>query len=255
MDLDSVLVEYMKERAELAKHAACMVAVQCFAIAVFFCSYGLIKSYYAEGTQIGAAQYGAIALAIVISILLSIFNVLVCIRYRRILLKRPDDIALRQSHDTVKQAYGLARPILIWKITLSIAIMLAGGLAYILIVILMDRSGNAGIYGRVVVFVCMAIAIFVGLPCVDRIQAYRYMLNEIHLFSGKGNGAYYFAMVASVGVPASICAWFILRSFTEKRDIAWIVFPMVAVFGLAIAYLIGWTKDLPPLQTEEDIQS
>lgn len=242
MDLDTCLVEYMRKRAELAKLIACAISVQCFVLAVFFCAYGLCYNQFAMSKSVKAFRFSIIVGAVIFSIGLAVFNTFVCMRYKEICSSEPDYIALRQSNDVVWEAYMIGRPILIFKITISLLITSLSGLIYIMLVVLTDRSEMAGIYGRIVVVILLGIAILIGLPCIDRIYTYRCVLREIHGFNGDNGNKYLIGIGISVLTPLSICGWYILRFFTEKSEIAWIVFPMTALFGLAIIYLISWIK-------------
>ena len=254
MDLDASLIEYMRKRAELAKLVACAITVQCFVLAVFFCAYGLCYSQFAYSKSIEAFRLGIIIASIIITIGLVIFNRFVCIRYKLVEAVRPDYIALRQSGDVVWEAYMIARPILIFKITLAGFFMTASGLMYIVLVILMDRAEMATVYGRIIVFLCIAAATMIGYPSIDRLYSYRCALREIHVAEGdmvrKSHLGYGFAILT----PISICCWYIIRFYTAKFEIAWIVFPMMALFGLAIVYLSNWLLD-DKGEEEEDLKA
>lgn len=242
MELDSTLIEYMKKKAEYAKLEACVFSVQSFVIAVFFCIYGLLEEYFLYSQHIDIIRKIVIFAAFIVAIVLALFNILVCIRWRGTQEYRPDYTALRQSHDTVKQAYIIGRPHLIFNITLAVLMLVASGFIYILLSIFLDRSMMSGVYGRITVAVFVALALYVALPSIDRIFVYREMLGEMHRSIGSDFGEYVLRIVASICIPLSISAWYVLRFFTDRSEIAWIVFPMVALFGFAIVYLIKYVR-------------
>jgi len=244
VDLDSGLIEYMKKRAEFVKLVATAVAAQCFALAVFFCVYGLVETYCLFVKEYDTAKMIVICAVIAVSILLCAYNVLIVVRFRSVLVNKPDEVATRQSEDTVREAYRLARPLLIYKITGALAVMFTGGLLYILLVIGLDRAALAGIYGRIAVCFCLAIAAVVGLPSADRISAYRLILGERYCEKARLKKNFYLGICMAAGIPFSLCAWYIIRFFTTRYEIGWIVFPMTALFLLALVFLINWTSEV-----------
>lgn len=240
-DLDETLIEYMKKRAEYVRLVSAALAAQCLIVAVFFCAYGLRIKHFVFGGSEDLTKHIIICVAIVLTICISVFNVMVCIKYKRLAEERPDAIALRQSKETVYAAYYIARPILIHKVTVSLAIMFLSGLIYIIVVTVLKRAEIAGMYGRIIVCVAMAISVQYGLPSLDRIESYRSMTGERHVSVHDSMKLYWYSIVAAVGIPVSLCIWYILRYFSEQNSIAWIVFPIFALFGFAIAFLINWS--------------
>lgn len=243
MDLDSGLIEYMKKRAEYAKLVATVLSVQCFLLAVFFCEYGLWINQLAYSKSRDTLKVVIILIAVILSLVMVAFNYLVVLKSATVYKLRPDYIALRQSSDTVVEAYAIARPVLIYKITMGLLIMVASGFIYIILRIALDRTEMSGIYGRMIVAVAIGIGLLFIIPSLDRIRAYRVILNEIHTVNGDTFNYVVFFKVASILTPMSIGAWYILRFYTDKRATGWIVFPVMALFGLAICYLIGWSKE------------
>lgn len=243
MDLDTSIIDYMKIRADFAKAVTSALGTQCFALAVFFCAYGLMAGGFAYSGSYAMLRLVIISISILVSILLCIFNCMVWVKYRKVIAKTPDSIGIRQSSETVEEAYRIARPVLIYKITIACLALFVGGLAYIMLTIFLSRTVVAGVYGRIVVSLCCAFAIMYGGPAIDRIAAYRSALLQTHsLLSTKKNG-YLAGMTIAACLPLSICAWYVLRFYTGKSTIAWIVFPMVALFGVAFVYLAGWAKN------------
>jgi len=244
MELDSTLVQYMKKKAECAKLVACFLSVQCFVLAVSFCADGLLQEYLVYSDSIDLARKIIIISAIVIALVLCLVCTFVSIKCSETVKIKPDSIALRQSYDVVKTAYELARPQLIYKITCALLITFLSGLIYILLVIFLDRSMMSGVYGRIVVAICMALAIYIAYPCVDRLFAYRELLGEEYV-SIKDEEKWKVCRYAiSIALPGSISSWYILRFYTNSSDIAWIVFPMVALFAFAIVFLIMFVIDM-----------
>lgn len=244
MELDSTLVQYMKKKAECAKLVACALSVQCFVLAVFFCAYGLLQGYFVYSDSIDIARKTVIIMALVIAFVLCVMNTYISVKCSKTEKIKPDSVGVRQSYDVVKAAYDLARPLLVYKITVSLLIMVMSGLVYILLVIFLDRSMMSGVYGRIAVAICLAIAIYLALPCFDRILVYKEFIGENHGSPEALVRWSVFRHVLSFALPLSISSWYILRFYTDSSDIAWIVFPMVALFGLAAVYLILFTKGL-----------
>lgn len=233
----------MKERNNYAKTVASVIAVQLFALAVYFCIYALIAGgvFYSLSEKTG--KIVSIAFAFAIAVGLCVINVLTVIRSKAVYINQPDRIAMREGEETVKLAYDTARPILIYKITYSLVIMGCSGLVYIMLLIIMDDTNLAGIYGRIVCCLSIAVAVLIAYPCIDRIGCYRALLGETHeLFTGKEpNRA--LGYIVSFALPLSIFAWYSLRYYGPRTDIAWAVLPFTALFGLAFAFLANWTGD------------
>ena len=244
MEAEALLIDYMKKRAEFAKLSASGVVVQCFALAVFFCSYGLTSAYFSDSDCAASSKTIAILLCIIISVLVSVYLVFICFRYKVLLGMTPDKDIMRDGRSFVRQAYILSRPLLIYRITVGILIMLLSGLVYIILIIALGRMSMAAVYGRIVVSVLTGIAGYVILPALDRIMAYRKALKEDGLTESSEyrRNRYYLRMIVSVALPLSICVWYIIRFYSSNSDIGWMVFPLVALFGLAIYYLIGFAR-------------
>lgn len=242
MELDSRIIKYMQKKAEYAKVYACALSVQCFALAVFFCVYGLYETglFYSQSREAGRVII--IAVSIILSIGLCVFNIMAVLRYKGFADIYPDDIAINQSKETVEEAYGIARPVLVLKITMSIALMLLSGLIYIMLMIFMQKSFMAGIYGRIELFIIVGFSIMIGIPCIDRIMTYKEMLKVRYCKKDDMTWLYPYIMVTGIGLPVSICVWYLLRCYWDKKETAWIVFPMTALFMLAFAYLSDFMK-------------
>lgn len=232
----------MKKRAEYAKLTSTVLSVQCFLLAVFFCEYGLWINQFVYSKSIKTLRLLIMLTTVVLSIVMVVFNYLVVIKYKQVYDARPDYIALRQSGDTVKEAYRIARPVLIYKITLGLLVMTLSGFIYIILRIVLDRSEISGIYGRMIVAIAIGIGLLFIIPSIDRIKAYRVILNEVHSLNDNPDKYVVFFKIASILTPMSIGAWYILRFYTDKTATGWIVFPMAALFGCAVCYLIGWSK-------------
>lgn len=240
MELDSQIVKYMQKRAELATNVAGALAAQCFVLAVFFCAYGLFKSGVVFSKSEDIAKVIIIVISIVITVALCVFNVMLCIKLQSLQKLYPDEIALRQSFDTVDAAYEIARPILIFKITASIVVMTLGGLAYIFLMILLEKSFMSGIYGKIAASSLFGVALLIGLPSFDRIKVYLEMMNVRHADRNSLRGIFPYAIAVAIGLPVSIEGYYIMKCYAGKSDIAFIVFWMVALFALAFAYLSGF---------------
>lgn len=240
---DERIVNYMKARNGQAQMTATAIAVQFFALAVFFAMYALSVSglFYSRSANTG--KIITIAVAVAISVFLCIVNVLGVIRSDRVYITRPDRISLRDGEEVVRLAYQTARPVLINKITYSLVIMTTGGLVYIMLLIVMKDTALAGIYGRIVCSIILALVTLIAYPCVDRIACYRALLNETHdlYYDIEPNKAFMF--ISSIAIPLSICLWYILRYYGSNQKIAWIVFPIAALFGFAVSFLYNWSRD------------
>ncbi|MCR5686834.1 MAG: hypothetical protein K6G58_02235 [Lachnospiraceae bacterium] len=239
---DERIVNYMKERNEHAKAAASAAAVQLFALAVYFCLYALISGGAVYSLSRAAGRAVCITLAIVIAAVLAVFNILMVIRSRKVYITKPDSISLRDGEETVRLAYNTARPVLIFKITCSLLAVVVAGMVYIMIQILMEDQALAGLYGRIVMCLAGAGAVIAAYPCIDRIRCYRALLNETHDLYMDRRPEMVPAFIASVAVPASICAWYIFRYYGADRKITWIILPGVALFALAGSFLYRYCR-------------
>ncbi len=233
----------MKARHEQARTVACVIAVQLFGLAIYFCLYALIAGgvFYSLSEKPGRVVI--IVTACILAVLIIILNMLTVIKYNKVYITRPDSIALRDGADVVREAYNTARPVLIYKITCSLVIMTAAGLVNIMLLTFMEDQTLAVVYGRIVCCVLAALAIIIAYPCIDRISCYRALLNETHdlHYDIKPNKA--LMNIVSFAVPFSICLWYCLRYYGPKPDIAWITFPITALFALAITFLCGWAAN------------
>ena len=233
----------MKVRNDHARTVACTIALQLFALAVDFCMYALIAggAFYSLTEKTG--KIISISIAVAVTVGLCVMNVLCVISSRKVYITKPDSIAIREGEEAVRLAYSTARPVLIYRITLSAVILTVSGLVYIMLSIFMEDKALAEIYGRIVCSLFIAGTVIAAYPCLDRISCYRALLGETHelYIDEKQNRALMY--IAAFAVPVSICIWYVMRYFLDRPDIAWIVFPVTALFGLAIAFLINWTAD------------
>ena len=242
--MDDRIVRYMKERNEFARTVASVIAVQLFALAVYFCMYALVagKAVYSGSEKTG--RIVVISVSAVVCIILCVVNILTVIRSEMVYISRPDSTSIRDVYESVKLAYGTARPVLIFKITYSLIIMTCSGIVYIMLLTFMEDQALAGMYGRIVCCLATAAAVLIAYPCIDRIACYRALLGETHYlyYDIKPKKAPFY--VLSVALPASICLWYVLRYYSPKDGVAWMVFPMTALFSLAISFLIKWSVDM-----------
>ncbi len=240
MQADERIVNYMKTRNEQAGTVACVVAVQLFALAAYLCLYALIAGgvFYSLTEKTGKVII--IVTACIIAVILCVINIMTVIRSKKVYITRPDSIALRESSEIVREAYSTARPVLIYKITYSLVMVSLAGIVNIMLLIFMEDQALATIYGRIVSCLAVAFAVIIAYPCIDRISCYRALLNETHeLYTDTpANTALMYIM--SIAVPASICLWYGLRYYGTRPDIAWIVFPVTALFAFAFAFLRNW---------------
>ncbi len=242
MQADERIVNYMKARSEHAQTVAVAIAVQLFALAVFFCLYALMFSHMFYSLSENTGKVIMICISIIISVGLCVVNVMTAMRSKKVNITKPDAIALRDGDEVVRLAYSTARSVLIYKITYSLVICVTSGIVYIILLIAMSDQALAGIYGRIICCVAVAIATLIALPCVDRIACYRALLGQTHelLVSETPNTALKYAV--AVCTPICICVWYILRYYGTGSDIAWVTFPFTALFAFAIVFLINWTK-------------
>ena len=242
MQPDERIVNYMKERNGFARAVACTVAVQLFALAVYFCLYTVISTdaFYSLSQKTGKVIL--IVLAAVIAVGLCVVNVLMVIKGKKVYITRPDSIAVRDAKETVEIAYRTARAVLIYKITYSMVLLTAGGIVYIMLEIFMDNKDLAGLYGRIICCIISAAAVLIAYPCIDRIACYRALLGETHDLVYDIRPDTVLMYVLSVATPLCIYLWYVLRYYTDHADTAWIVFPVTLLFALAIPFLIGRAK-------------
>lgn len=252
MNLDDRIVSYMKVRNEYAKTAAFMAAAQLYAIAGFLCMYALVAGNVFYSRSAGTVKLIIYVITIVISVGLCVVNVLTCRKSKEVYIKSPDYIAVRSGEEIVREAYRVARPVLIQKITLYLILLPASGVVYIMLRIFLNNEALANIYGKLVVTLAVALFVSNAVPCIDRITCYRILLNEIHIphigmaSEGKSErdmrniSAGY---IVSVAVPLCICIWSILRFYGNRQEIAWIVFPITALLAMAACFLVLWTLE------------
>jgi hypothetical protein len=232
----------MKERNDRAKTVACAIAVQLFALAVYFCLNALMSSGMFLSLSEEAGKVLIISLAAAIAIGICVLNFMTVIRGKKVYITRPDSIALRDGEEVVDIAYATARPVLIYKITCSLVVMAAAGLVYIRLLDFMEDQGAAGLYGKIICCIASAIAVLTAYPCIDRISCYRALLGQTHELSIDTAPTRALSYIMAFAVPASVFAWYVMRYFGSKRDIAWIVFPVCLLFALAFAFLAEWKK-------------
>ena len=244
MQADERIVNYMRARADYAKTVACAIAVQLFALAVYFCLYALIFSNLFYSLSENTGKIIMICIAIVIAVGLCVLNVFTVIRYQKVDINRPDVIAMRDGNEIVRIAYTTARPVLIYRITYSMVICGVGGLVYITLLIFMNDTSLAGLYGRIACCILSAAAVLLAYPCIDRIACYRALLSETHELVTHERSGRMTMFTAAVVIPPTVCLWYILRYYGPRADIAWIVFPLVALFSMAIVFLSNWVKSV-----------
>lgn len=239
MQADDRITAYMKERNEAAKTFASTIAVQLFALSIYYALYALIAGgvFYSMSEKTGKIVIAVIAS--VIAVCLAVVNVLAVIKSRKVYITRPDNTALRDSEEIVTLAYDTARPVLIYKITYSLVIVAAAALVYIIFQILMEDQALAVIYGRIIVSLGTAAAVIIALPCIDRIACYRALLGQTHDLYYDRRPDRPLMYTLAVTIPLCILAWYLLRYFGPRGDIAWIVFPAVAIFALAVPFLVN----------------
>lgn len=242
--MDDRIVRYMKERNEFARTVAGVIAVQLFALAVYFCLYALVagKAVYSGSERTG--RIVVISVSSVIAVIVCVVNILTVIRSDKVYISRPDSTSIRDVYESVKLAYGTARPVLIYKITYSLIIMTCSGVVYIMLLTFMNDQALAGMYGRIVVCLVAAGATIISYPCIDRIGCYRALLGQTHYLYYDIRPKKAFWYVLSVALPASICLWYILRYYSPKSSVAWMTFPLTALFSLAVSFLIKWSVDM-----------
>ena len=242
--MDDRIVRYMKERDEFARTVASVVAVQLFALAVYFCMYALVagKAVYSGSERTG--RIVVISISAAVAVILCVVNILTVIRSEKVYISRPDSTSIRDMFEAVRLAYSTARPVLILKITYGLIMMTCSGVVYIMLLTLMEDQALAGMYGRIVCCLAVAAAVLIAYPCIDRIGCYRALLGESHYLYYDIKPAKAIRYVLSVVVPASLCLWYILRYYSPKDGVAWMVFPVAALFSLAVSFLIKWSVDM-----------
>ena len=243
MQADERIVNYMKARSEQAGTVACVVAVQLFALAVYFCLYALIAGGVFYSLTENTGKIIILVTAGVIAVLLVVINSFTVIRSKKVYITRPDSIAIRDGSEVVREAYTTARPVLIYKITYSLVIVAVGCLVNIMLKIFMEDQALAVIYGRIVFCLITAFAIIIAYPCIDRIACYRALLNETHDLYYDTVPDKCLMYVMAFAVPLSVCLWYSLRYYGPRPDIAWIVFPLTALLAIAVSFLRNWAAD------------
>lgn len=229
----------MKIRNDHAGTVACVIAVQLFALAVYFALYALMAGHVFLSLSESTGRVVMISVAVALAAGLCVVNVLTVIHGKRVYITKPDGIAMRDGEEVVRIAYSTARPVLIYKITLGLVMMTLSGLVYIILLSYMEDQILAGLYGRIVCCIASASSVLIAYPCIDRISCYRALLGETHelyLDEGRETAVKY---TAALAVPVCICLWYVLRYFGTYQSVAWIVFPATALFAFAIAFLVN----------------
>ena len=240
---DERIADYMKERAKYARTVSCAVSVQLIALAFYFGVYILIDRDAFYSMSKNMAELIAVILAVIVAVCVFVVNYFTVIRSRKVYITRPDGVAIRDAREVVELAYKTARPILIYKITYSLVIMTVSGIVYIIFLMMIDNQFIAGIYGKIVCCLCISAAVYIAYPCVDRISCYRALLGQTHelSFDVRPNRAFMF--ILSAAVPFSICLWYAFRLYGQILESSWVIFPVTALFTLAISFLINWSVD------------
>ncbi len=242
MQADERIVNYMKERSSYAKMLASVIAVQLFALAVYFCFYALFSGGVFYSLTAHTGKITTIAISAVIAMILCVVNYLTTIRSRKVYITRPDRIAINDTFEIIRVAYDTARPVLIFKITYSLVIIAGSALVYIIFGILMEDQALASIYGRIVICLATAAAVMIAYPCIDRISCYRALLNETHELSYDTGFKMAPMYILSFAIPITVFAWYVVRYYSGAPWIAIVVFPVAALFSFAISYLSEWVS-------------
>ncbi len=240
---DERIVNYMKERDRCARTFSCIVSMQLIVLALYFGMYIPFAkgSFYSLSEDI--ATLALVVMASLVAIVLIIVNILAVIRFKKVYITRPDRVSIRDAADVVDLAYDTARPVLIYKITYSLVMIVTGGLVYIMLTIFMDNQFIAGLYGRIICCFLCAGAFVIAYPCIDRIACYRALRGETHELSYDVRPNMPLMYILAFCVPISICVWYILKFPGQMKDTAFIVFLITALFALAIAHLAGVIRD------------
>ena len=219
------------------------MAAQLFALAVYFCVYALILGgvFYSLTQKTGTVLTVTVCAALAIG--LCIVNIMTVIRSKSVYINRPDSIAIRDGREVVDLAYSTARPVLIYKITCSLVIVAVSVMVHIMFSVIMEDQILARLYGLSVICVATGVAVITAYPCIDRIACYRALRGETHDLAYDVKPDTVFKYILAVSVPVSICVWYSLRCYGSSPAIAWIVFPITALFVLAAGFLYNWVKD------------
>ena len=243
MEVDERTTNYMKLRNEYAKAAAAVAAAQLFSLAGFFCMYALYKGDVFYSQSLRTAKAVIIIVMIAVSICLAVINAVCIGKLRRVRNRFPDEVALRGSEEILRNAYIVARPVLIEKITRNLLILPLAGLVYIFLLLFMDVKGLADIYGKIIVCLAFAVLINSAIPCIDRIDCYRKLLKEKYesrleeKTQKRKNQTEY---VAAVTVPLLVLVYCLMRFFSSSYNIAWICIPVGALVCVAVIFLVEW---------------
>lgn len=248
MELDERVIKYMKVRNEFAKTVANLATAQLFSIASFYCMYALYSGGVFSSGSLTFAKITILSVMCIISVVLCVINALTVKRSKKVNIMLPDSIAVRSAQEVVREAYIIARPVLIQKITGALLVLPATGLVYIILIIFMDNRSLCDNYGKIMLFLGLAAIVSIAAPCVDRINCYRLLLNEIHISYMRDTDnkkRMIFGYVIAGAVPLSILIWSLLRFYSTSQSIAWITFPITFLVAAAAFFLVGWCFDNP----------
>lgn len=248
MDFDERIINYMKVRSEYAKTVAYVAAAQLFAVAGFYCMYALYSGGVFYSGSLTYAKITILSIMVLVSIGLCVVNVFTMMKGKMVDIKYPDSISTRQGEEVVREAYMVARPVLIQKITFSALGIPLSILVNIILRIYVNQYKLASTYGMIAILLATAVFLSVAFPCMDRINCYRALLNEIHVYvdlklNSKKKLA--FRYIFAVSIPITVCIWSLLRFYSHSQDIAWITFPISALISLAACFLTGWCMEKP----------
>ena len=246
MDLDRNVSDYMQRRNILATKVAGIISAEMLLMAVFFCAYLLLKNGVDGAMNLGTLRILIKAGVVILSLVIALCGIIVMNRFRHMFDELPDDIGLRQSHEVVEYAFSIARPALIFKMTMALVIA-AAGIALSLILSILIDDFNAGIYlPKCLLFLLMAVAIFLFIPSFDRLLTYREMLSKYGILKSDISRRSF--LVCGMGffifLSASMCIYILWRYFGPDSTIAWIVFYLAGLLFGAIVLLTDFSNRL-----------
>lgn len=246
MELDERIINYMKVRNEYAKTVANVAAAQLFSVASFYCMYALYSGGVFYSGSLTYAKFTILAVMILISVSLCVVNVFTVMKAKKVYIRYPDTIATRSGEEVIREAYVIARPVLIQKITGALLVLPFSVLVYIMLINYVSDEALANVYGKIVVMLGLAVFVSTAFPCIDRINCYRKLLNEIHVpvnMDADNKKNTIIGYVFGIAVPVSVCIWSLMRFYSMNQSLAWVTFPIALLLVLAVSFLVGWTVE------------
>ena len=242
METDRRLSEYMQDKNVRAYRASRVIAFQFLILAVFFCAYMLLQNSSHMNVSLGTLRRIVLTVVGVLELYTTIWGTAVAISETAgdsSFDSAVDEAGIRQSREVVSFAYENAKGALIYKITLAIAVCLAGFLSLIIAITVTNGAEAGTLTGKVILWMAMAAASLIFWPSYDRLKVYKAILSGEVLRKSSTKAQ---SVLLSLMGPLTIYIYLLWIYFGNKRTIAWIVFAVAGLLYLAVLALIEYVN-------------